>query len=155
VQWRSLSVVSLILVKVVIRIVFHECDESAFIHFVLLKKIAKHHQGLKDLCSFSRFPGYILWLWRLSINEPLKRELLKIRQLQEGARKGRKSVVLNAKSLQLLTSPNFFWYFRNHIGCHIQLLQFNQFADLGRQIRNFILLECQLFEHLDIKQLLR
>ena len=73
VQRRPLPIVSLIFVEVVVRVILQECDQGAFIHLVLLQKIAEDHQRFKDLRALSRLAGNVLWLGRLRVDEPFKR----------------------------------------------------------------------------------
>lgn len=44
VQRGSLPVVSLVLVKIIVRIVFQKSNESTLTHLVLLKQVAQYHQ---------------------------------------------------------------------------------------------------------------
>ena len=71
-QRSPLPIVSLILVKVIIRVILQKGNEGTFIHFVFLKKVAQNHERLKDLRAFFRFSGDVLRFWRLGIDEPFK-----------------------------------------------------------------------------------
>ena len=72
VQRGPLPIVSLILVKVIVRVILQKGNEGAFIHFVFLKKVAQNHERLKDLRAFFRFSRDVLRFWGLGIDEPFQ-----------------------------------------------------------------------------------
>ena len=78
-QRSPLPIVSLIFVKVIIRVILQKGNEGTFIHFVFLKKVAQNHERLKDLRAFFRFSGDVLRFWRLGIDEPFKWKFFEIR----------------------------------------------------------------------------